>query len=158
MALGWRVTEQGGRVLGWSNGSGGGVRAFMAVAPGAEGVLAYANMQTGIGLDDIGMHVLDPATSVDVTPMPVRVAISLPPTVLDRYAGVYAYAPDDQLAITREGDGLLVVSGPNRLRFHAESETRFFLLEDNVTVTFDAAASSLVLMQGGQEYLYRRTQ
>jgi len=156
MALGWRVIERGGRTLGWSNGSGGGVRAYMAVAPGAEGVIAYANMQTGIGVDDIGLRVLDPANPVDVTPLPLRVAIALPPAVLDRYVATYAYAPDDTITILREGDGLVLVSGPNRLRLYAESETRFFIREDNVTMTFDAAASSLVLAQAGQEYLYHR--
>lgn len=156
MALGWRVIERGGRTLGWSNGSGGGVRAYMAVAPGAEGVIAYANMQTGIGVDDIGLRVLDPTSAVDVTPIPLRVAIALPPAVLDRYAGTYAYAPDDTITILRDGDGLVLVSGPNRLRLYAESETAFFIREDNVTVTFDATASSFVLAQAGQDYLYRR--
>lgn len=158
MALGWRVIARGGRTLGWSNGSGGGVRAYMAVAPGAEGVIAYANMQTGIGVDDIGLRVLDPANSVDVSPIPLRVAIPLSATVLDRYAGTYAYAPDDVMTITREGDGLMLVAGPIRLRLLAESETVFFIREDNVTVTFDASASTFVFRQAGQDYLYRRAQ
>ncbi|MCX7359733.1 MAG: serine hydrolase [Alphaproteobacteria bacterium] len=158
MALGWRVIERNGRTLGWSNGSGGGVRAYMAVAPGAEGVIAYANMQTGIGVDDIGLRVLDPSNSVDVSPIPLRVAIPLPASVLDRYTGTYAYAPDDLMTITREGDGLVLVSGPNRLSLFAESETLFFIREENVTVTFDAGASTFVFRQAGQEYLYRRTQ
>lgn len=158
MALGWRVIERGGRTLGWSNGSGGGVRAYMAVAPGAEGVVAYANMQTGIGVDDIGLRVLDPSNAADVTPIPLRVAIAVSAAVQNRYAGAYAYAPGDSITIEREGDGLVLVSGPNRLRLYAESETAFFIREDNVTVTFEASASSFILRQAGQEYVYRRTQ
>lgn len=162
MALGWRVVERGGRVLGWSNGSGGGVRAYMAVAPGEEGVLAFANMQTGIGVDDIGLCVLDPATPVDVEPIPLRVAITLPSAVLDRYAGTYAYAPDDLITIARDGDHLVLISGPNRLDIWPETQNAFFLREDNVTVVFDAqgdgSAPSFVLGQAGQTYLYRRTQ
>lgn len=160
MALGWRAVERGGRVLGWSNGSGGGVRAYMAVAPGAEGVLAFANMQTGIGVDDIALRVLDPLAPVDVEPIPLRVAIIVPSAVLDRYVGTYAYAPDDLITIERDGDHLTLISGPNRLSIWPETRTFFFLREENVTVAFDAAgealASAFTLSQAGQSYLYRR--
>jgi len=158
IALGWRVIERGGRTLGWSNGSGGGVRGYMAVAPGAAGVIVYANMQTGVGVDDIGLRVLDPSNAVDVTPIPLRVAVALAAAVLDRYVGVYAYAPDDMITIAREGDGLMLVSGPNRLRLYAEAQTQFFVREENITVTFDATGSAFVLAQAGQDYVYRRTQ
>ena len=160
MALGWRVTERGGRMVGWSNGSGGGVRAYMAVAQGEAGVVAFANMQTGIGVDDIGLRVLDPAAQVDVTPIPLRVAISVPAAVLDRYVGTYAYAPDDTISIARDGEGLVLIFGPNRLRLLAETQTRFFIREDNVTFDFqvqgEGPAQAVVQNQAGQTYEYRR--
>ena len=160
MALGWRVIERGDRTIAWSNGSGGGVRSYMAVAPGVEGVLAFANMQTGIGVDDIGLRVLDPNSDVDVAPIPLRVAIDVPAAILDRYVGAYAFAPDDTIAIVREGDGLVAVVGPNRLRLYAETPTFFFMREDNVTFEFEAGVagptSSFTLAQAGQHYVYRR--
>lgn len=160
MALGWRVIERGGRTLGWSNGSGGGVRAYLAVAPGDEGVIAFANMQTGIGVDDIGLHVLDPASPVDVTPIPLRVEMSVAPEVLDRYVGRYAYAPGDELTIVRDGDRVALVYGPNRFRLYAETRTLFFMREDNVTFEFQAAdgepASTIVQRQAGESFTYRR--
>lgn len=160
MALGWRVIERGGRTLGWSNGSGGGVRSYMAVAPGEAGVLAFANMQTGIGVDDIGLRTLDPTTEVDVTPIPLRVAIAVPSAILDRYVGAYAYAPDDMMSIARDGDGLVLLFGPNQLRLHAETQTRFFIHEDNVTFDFEVQgegpAPAVIQSQAGQTYVYRR--
>lgn len=162
MALGWRVIERGGRTLGWSNGSGGGVRSFMGVAPGSEGVIAFANMQTGIGVDDIGMRVLDANAAVDVAPIPLRVAITVPAAILDRYVGAYAYAPDDTMTISRDDEGLVLEQGPMRLVLRAETLSQFFLREDNVTFAFetdgDAPASAFVMSQGGETYLYRRVE
>lgn len=162
MALGWRAIERGGRTLGWSNGSAGGVRSYMAVAPGEEGVIAFANMQTGIGVDDIGLRVLDANAAVDVTPIPLRVPIAVPAAVLDRYVGRYAYAPDDVVIVERDGDGLALTSGPFRFRLLAETPTLFYMLEDNVTFEFQAPgegpAASLVQTQAGQTYIYRREQ
>lgn len=160
MALGWRVIERGGRTIGWSNGSGGGVRAYMAIASGEAGVVAFANMQTGIGVDDIGLRVLDPSSPVDVTPIPLREEISLPSEVLDRYVGRYAYAPDDELTIERDGSRLVATSGPYRFRLYAETQTLFFMREDNVTFEFqivrDGTVASVVQTQGAETFTYRR--
>ncbi|MEZ5972131.1 MAG: serine hydrolase domain-containing protein [Hyphomonadaceae bacterium] len=56
MALGWRVIERQGRMLGWSNGSGGGVRALWPLRPEKRACLhsptckpASASMTWGCG-------------------------------------------------------------------------------------------------------------
>ena len=162
MGIGWRLTRREGRLLAWSHGNGGGVRAFMGLAPGDKaGVVAFANMTTSVGVDDIGLHVLDKSQPVDVAPIPVRMAIVVAVEILDRYVGTYVYAPGDSLTIERAGEGLALVLGGSRLALFAESETLFFLREDNVTLEFDelesGRAATLTLTQAGQVYVYRRT-
>ena len=66
MSLGWRVERANARTLVWSNGSAGGVRAFMGFCPETRtGVVGFNNAQTGIGVDDICRHVLVPAEPID---------------------------------------------------------------------------------------------
>ncbi len=161
MALGWRVRTRNGRQIAWSNGNGGGVRAFMATTIGDQtGVIGFANMATGVGVDDIGFHVLDPSERVDVAPIPVRVAITVAPAVLDRYVGTYAYAPDDTLTIVRAGDGLAIQQGGQFINLLAETERLFFIRELDATLDFaqaDRGASpSFTLTQQGQSFLYVR--
>ena len=162
MALGWRVTTHDGVRVVWSNGSGGGVRSFMGFNPAsATGVIAFANMASARGVDDIGMHVLDPALPVDVSVTPARVAVTVPGAVLDRYVGTYTYAPDDSITIVRAGAGIAFVQGPNRAPLLAAAPALFFFPDDNVTIAFETLAGgpspALVLTQGGQAYRYPRT-
>jgi len=162
MAIGWRVMQRGGRTVAWSNGSGGGVRSFMSFTSG-RGVIAFANMATGVGMDDIGFRVLDPSYPVDVSAAPQRVAISVPAEALARYVGEYVYAPGDSMTIDRDAEGLLLLQGPNRIRLLAETPTLFFIREDtNITLEFGAAPTERVdaftLTQGGQSYVYRRSE
>ncbi|MBN8608063.1 MAG: serine hydrolase [Caulobacterales bacterium] len=161
MALGWRVRTRNGRSIAWSNGSGGGVRSFLATSlDDRSGVIAFANMATGIGVDDIGFRALDPNEPVDVAPIPVRVAIGVAPAALDRYVGAYAYAPDDTLTIVRAGDGLAIQQGGQLISLYAETERLFFIREDNVTLEFAPAETglspALTLTQQGQSFLYAR--
>ena len=161
MALGWRVRTRNGRSIAWSNGSGGGVRSFMATAlDERSGVIGFANMATGIGVDDIGFRALDPSEPVDVTPIPMRAAITVSPAVLDQYVGTYVYAPNDTLSIVRAGDGLAIQQGGQLISLFAETERLFFIREDNVTLEFAPAngahSPSLTLAQQGQTFLYAR--
>lgn len=161
MALGWRVRTRNGRAIAWSNGNGGGVRSFMAFALADQaGVIAFANMATGVGVDDIGMHVLDPTEPVDVAPLPVRVAIDVAPALLDRYAGTYTLAPGDSVTIVRVEDGLAVQQGAQHISLFAETERLFFMREVNVTLEFspleNGRSPAFVLSQGGQTFVYRR--
>jgi CubicO group peptidase (beta-lactamase class C family) len=66
MAIGWRRIRPGARTIFWSNGNGGGVRSFMGFdAETRTGVIAYVNRISGLGVDDIGVHVLDPTQAIE---------------------------------------------------------------------------------------------
>jgi hypothetical protein len=164
MALGWRLSERNGRRLAWSNGNGGGVRSFMAVAVDEpNGVIAFANMATGGGVDDIGFHALDRSSPVDVTPVRERVAISVPAVLLDQYAGVYAgdSGSADTVTIVRTAEGIGIGQGAQHIALFAETPRLFFIREDNITLEFsepvDGRSQQFVLTQGGQTFLYRRS-
>lgn len=164
MALGWRVSESHGRRMAWSNGNGGGVRSFLGVGVGEHnGVAAFANMATGAGVDDIGFHVLDRSSPVDVTPIRERVAIATASPLLDQYIGVYATGssgPGDTLAIVRTEEGIAISQGAQHIALFAETPRLFFIREDNITLEFaeplDGRSAAFVLTQGGQTFIYRR--
>jgi D-alanyl-D-alanine-carboxypeptidase/D-alanyl-D-alanine-endopeptidase len=164
MALGWRLSERNGRQLAWSNGNSGGVRSFLGVAVGEpDGVIGFANMATGGGVDDIGFHVLDRSSPVDVAPVRERVAIAVPPALLDQYVGVYVAAsgdPSDTATIVRTEEGIGIGQGAQHITLFAETSRLFFIREDNVTLEFaepvDGRSQEIVVTQGGQTFVYRR--
>jgi D-alanyl-D-alanine-carboxypeptidase/D-alanyl-D-alanine-endopeptidase len=166
MTLGWRLNERNGRRLAWSNGNGGGVRSFLGVVVGEpDGVIAFANMATGWGVDDIGFHVLDRSSPVDVAPVRERVAIAVAPALLDQYVGVYVAAsgdPTDTAIIVRTETGIGIGQGAQHIALFAETPRLFFIREDNVTLEFaesvDGRSQELVVTQGGQGFVYRRSQ
>ncbi|SMF69907.1 CubicO group peptidase, beta-lactamase class C family [Allosphingosinicella indica] len=164
MALGWRITSRNGKSIAWSNGTGGGVRSFMGLDVAARrGALAFINMATGTGVDDIGFRMLDPASTVDTAATPQREAIAVAAEVLNRYPGQYQFAPGDTIEIVRTDSGIALVQGAQRLQLFAETPTRFFIREDNVTVEFsgrgsDDRAQQFILAQGGETFIYRRNE
>jgi CubicO group peptidase (beta-lactamase class C family) len=66
VALAWMVTRrEGGREIFWHDGGTGGYRCFMGYDPKSRmGVVVLSNMAFPAGVDDIGMHLLDPAFSL----------------------------------------------------------------------------------------------
>ena len=158
MGLGWRIERAGGRTLVWSNGSAGGVRAFMAFRPDTRtGVAGFNNAASGIGVDDIGRHILDPSEPVDRRIPVVHHEIAYDPS-MDRFVGLYRYEPGDELPIRREGAGLVTQTGPHVLKVRPEGPTKFFVLELEAEIEFvlgkDGAPEALMLTQGGQTWRY----
>jgi CubicO group peptidase (beta-lactamase class C family) len=85
--------------------------------------------------------------------MSEKKAITLAPSVLARYAGVYQGANGQTMTVKVDGGQLAVQPpGGNALTFLAESETRFFARDINVVVEFvrDGAGDvvELVMLQG----------
>ncbi len=65
LALGWNILPLNGREILWHNGGTGGYRSFVGFDPKAgTGVVVLANAFTGAGVDDIGIHILDPRVPV----------------------------------------------------------------------------------------------
>jgi CubicO group peptidase (beta-lactamase class C family) len=164
IALGWHIftavkSAPGGIV--WHNGGTGGYRSFVGYNPTTRvGVVALANTSTAVGTDDIGRHLLDPATpllpadSPRLKPPVVRTMAAIDPAILPRYVGRYQFAPAVFLTVTREGDRLFVqLTGQAAYEVFPESPTRFFLKVVDAQVTFESDAegkvTSVILHQNG---------
>jgi CubicO group peptidase (beta-lactamase class C family) len=158
IGLNWLTTYAGTDTIVWHNGGTGGYRTFLGFEPSRKiGVVVMTNT-TGVGADDIGFHLLDPALPLAPAPAPPKqhTAIDIKPDVLARYVGTYQLAPNFTLEITLK-DGALYMHPTNQdtLRLWAESETEFFLKDVDVQLTFvrdtQGIVTAVVLHQSGQD-------
>jgi len=83
-------------------------------------------------------------------------AITVPASVLARYAGVYQFSNGQTMAVKVEGGQLAAQpTGGNALPFLAESETRFFVRDINLVVEFvrDGAGNvtEVLMLQGTRQ-------
>lgn len=154
IGLAWhRTTTPAGRTIVWHNGGTGGYRSFAGYEESSGlGVVVIAN--SAVGVDDIGMHLLD--ASVPLAPIPKRrIAIDVAPEVLQRYVGEYELAPTFSIAVTREGAALFAQpTGQPRFPIFAETDSTFFLRAVDAQLTFrkdsSGVVTGLVLHQNGQ--------
>jgi D-alanyl-D-alanine-carboxypeptidase/D-alanyl-D-alanine-endopeptidase len=157
IGLNWMSSHVGSDTIVWHNGGTGGYRTFLGFVPSAQRAVVVLTNSTGVGADDIGMHLLVPLLPLAPKPQPMkqRTAIVLPPAMLDRYVGKYQLAPNFVLDVTRGGDGLwLQPTGQGKLELWPESETEFFLKEVDAQVSIvrdpSGAVTGVVLHQNGQ--------
>jgi serine-type D-Ala-D-Ala carboxypeptidase/endopeptidase len=120
------------------------------------GVVALANAETNTGVDDIGLHVLDPRQPVNLRPPSVHKETPIRPALLDRYVGRYRFSETDVLTVTRDGDRLFGQEpGQDKFQLFPEGERAFFLKAIDAQVTFeqrgDAAATAAIWRQDGQD-------
>jgi serine-type D-Ala-D-Ala carboxypeptidase/endopeptidase len=158
IGLGWHLLHRGGDDILWHNGGTGGYRAFTGFRPATGTALVVLTNSAGEGADDIGFHLLNPAFPLAPAPAPRKqyTAIALPAEVLERYVGSYELAPQFQIVVTREGDGLFAQpTGQGKVRLWPHTELEFFLREVDAQITFvrdaDGRTLSLVLHQGGRD-------
>lgn len=160
-ALGWVISGGGQKQIVWHNGGTGGYRSFVGFRPSTGvGVVVLSNTSTEIGVDDIGVHLLDrerPLAPVLVQ----RVAITVDPTSYDTYVGRYRLAPDFALMVFRDGNRLFVqATGQGRIEIFPEVEHRFFAKSVDAQMTFEvragARAARLTLHQNGRDSLAPR--
>ena len=154
IGLAWhRSQTPGGRTIVWHNGGTGGYRSFAGYDE-ATGLGVVVLTSTAVGVDDIALHLLDPA--VPLTPLPKRrVAVDVSDDILGRYPGEYVLAPTFSLTITKEGGALFVQpTGQPKFPLFAESPTQFFLraVDAQITFTTDSTGkvTGLILHQNGQ--------
>jgi serine-type D-Ala-D-Ala carboxypeptidase/endopeptidase len=153
MALGWFVVRPLSQPAWWHNGGTGGFRSFAAFdADRALGVVILTN--TSVSVDDIGMHILNPALAVGLPLRPPRTPVTLTTEQLDRLVGEYPLSSAFVLAITREGDVLYVqATGQPRLRLTALEPNRFVSVLANAELIFDTSepgrARHVTLRQNG---------
>ena len=158
VALGWHITTRGDLEIVWHNGGTGGYRSFVGFNPRARaGVVVLSNTSTRVGVDDIGMHLLDPTVPLAVLRAPtVHREIAVEPEVFDRYVGRYAFSPEVFLTITREaGHFFLQLTGQPRAELFAESERDYFLKVVDAQISFeidaDGRVTAAVLHQAGRD-------
>ncbi|OCP34494.1 DUF3471 domain-containing protein [Ensifer sp. LC163] len=140
----------------WHNGGTGGYRSFVGFRPATGvGVVVLSNTATEVGVDDIGVHLLD--RERPLAPAPVRrVAITLEPAAYDSYVGTYRLAPDFDLTVFRDGDRLFAqATGQGRIEIFPEAEHRVFAKSVDAQLTFEvpagARAARLTLHQNGHD-------
>ena len=124
------------------------------------GVVVLSNSFTNQGVDDIGLHLLNPAAPL-YTPPPPRTETTVDPKLFDGYTGRYQLGPNFILTITREDTHLFAqATGQGRFELYPESAHVYFAKVADVVITFDtddqSRPASLVLQQSGGKVVARR--
>jgi CubicO group peptidase (beta-lactamase class C family) len=152
VGLAWHIRDNGETRIVWHNGGTGGYRAFCGfIKERGIGVVVLSNMN--LSADDIGFHMLDGTYELQK----IKEAITVDVEILDRYAGKYRFGESKRIVTVLRKDTSLVVVFPGQGSFalFPESETKFFMKEAPVTITFktDEAGdvNGLVLHQSGKD-------
>jgi len=154
IGLAWRIAKTSDGELVWHNGGTFGYRSFIGYdAKTGVGIVVLSNTFTNAGVDDIGMHLLDPHAALLPAPREHK-EISVNAKIFDGYVGLYQLAPDFILKITREGDQLFAqATGQGKAQIYPESEREFFYKVVDAQITFETdangRATSLTLHQNG---------
>jgi len=155
IGLGWFDYTAEGRDIAWHNGITGGFRSFAGYdRKTGNGVVVLSNRVTEAGIEDIGMHLLDPSLPLRAQPKP-RETAEIDPAILPAYEGDYLLAPGVVISVSTEANRLFAqLTGQQRFEIYPESETRFFFRIVDAQITFSApengAAPALMLHQNGQ--------
>ena len=163
IGLGWLIVKPSSYEIVWHNGGTGGYRSFVGFVPSTRvGVVVLSNTFTATGVDDIGMHLLDPHAPL-MPPPKQHKEIAVDPKMFDAYVGQYQLAPNFILTVTREEDKLFVqATGQPKFQLFPESALEFFLKVVDAQITFETddtgRAVSLVLHQNGKNVPGKRIQ
>lgn len=89
-------------------------------------------------------------------PIPSRLEISLPESILQKYVGEYELAPTFSITVTLEAGHLMAqATGQSKFEIFPESETKFFIKVVDAQIEFiigaDGTAESMILNQNGQK-------
>jgi len=170
MGLGWFIYSPDGREIAMHNGGTGGFRSYAGYDPNTRiGVVVLSNASTLIGVDDIGIHLLNPqAPLANPEPPKQHREIHIDPNLLDNYLGRYRVTPNLVLEITRDGDRLFAQgfaqlpqnrpgdpTGLPKFELFAEGENTFFARVTDQQITFDTGpdgrATGLVVHKAGRD-------
>lgn len=155
IGLGWFITTTGQGEIVWHNGMTGGYSSFAGFdRMSGNGVVVLTNMAAQLGVNDIGMHILNPAIPLNEQPK-VRTAITVEPALYEDYVGEYVLAPGAVITVTSEAGKLFAqLTGQGALEIFPESETQFFYKAVDAQITFDVHegdVKSLTLHQNGRD-------
>ncbi len=151
VGMAWHILKSPGGSIVWHNGGTGGYRTFMGFDQAKRiGVIVLTN--SSISADDVGLHLIDPAIPLSKPPVS-RVAKAIDPALLPPYVGTYQLAPEVAITVTLEEGGLFVAAtGEPKVRLLAESDSSFFITEDDIGISFvkeGGVVTQLLLLQGG---------
>lgn len=143
IGLGWHIRNK----IVWHNGGTGGFRTFAGYEPEKKMAVVILTNST-VGADDLGFHLMDESIPLKK----IRKEITVAPSVLQSYVGVYEITPQFQLTVTLENGQLMTqATGQPKFSLHAESETKFFLRVVDAQVEFirneQGAIDKLILYQ-----------
>jgi CubicO group peptidase (beta-lactamase class C family) len=154
VAMGWHIWTKYGTEIVWHNGGTGGYRSFAGFDPKTKtGVVVLCN--TSFGVDDLGLHALEPKWPVAKFRLPVeRKPVAVDENVLEGYVGEYELRPGFTITVTRSAAKLFMqATGQVMFEYLAASATEFFRTAGDIRVTFlkdpSGAVKGLMLYQDG---------
>lgn len=156
VGLGWFLQTGDDDVIVWKDGMTGGYAAFVGYSMRLKcGAVVVSNAANS--MNDIGLHLINPANSLAQYPPMVEVD----PAVLASYEGVYRMAPTLTLTIRADSGRLFVrATGQSEFELFPESDNRFFMRVVDAQGTFlrnkDGAVDRLLWHQGGRYRYCRR--
>jgi hypothetical protein len=130
-------------------------------------VVVLSNAGSGAGIEDIGIHLLNPKVPLLVgdmlQPQKERKEIAVDPQLLDRYAGRYRFPSSQMASVTRKGSHLLLQGeGEVKIAFYPESSREFFARIMDAQITFETDAqgnvTGLLFHRSGAVQQVRRTE
>jgi serine-type D-Ala-D-Ala carboxypeptidase/endopeptidase len=171
IGLGWIIYSTDGREITWHNGGTGGFRSFVGFDSKERiGVVVLSNASTPPGVDDIGLHLLNPKLPL-ANPEPPKQHAEIPidPKLLDNYTGRYQVTPNLIFEVTRDGNRLFAQAfaqlphnppghptAAPKFELFANGEKDFFARVADNQITFetgpDGRATSLILHRAGQTH------
>jgi serine-type D-Ala-D-Ala carboxypeptidase/endopeptidase len=166
IGLGWIILSAHDREIAWHNGGTGGFRSFVGCDPKARiGVVVLSNASTPSGVDDIGLHLLNPkAPLANPEPPKQHTEIPIDPKLLGNYTGRYQVTPNLIFEITRDGDRLFAQGSAQvtsqaialpKFELFAEGEKSFFARVADNQISFETGpegrATSLILRRAGRD-------
>jgi hypothetical protein len=114
-------------------------------------VVVFSNCQHGI--DDIGLHLLDPRSELS----PAQKPIVLDEITLERYVGTYTVTPTVEITVTRDKNEMSIqaTDQPKHAMF-ALARDQFFCEAGLLRLTFKTNTSGMVseviVRQAGEEH------
>jgi CubicO group peptidase (beta-lactamase class C family) len=161
VGLGWHIEGAGESEIVWHNGGTGGYRSFIGFTKnGKIGVVVLTNSTEFV--DDIGMHLLNPASPLTaIKPNVPEFAVDV--NTLESYVGDYQLAPGFILTVSRSDNRLQVkATGQQELPVFAKSKNEFYYKVVEAQLTFtkneDGKVESVTLHQGGRNMVGKKVE
>jgi serine-type D-Ala-D-Ala carboxypeptidase/endopeptidase len=155
-ALGLAWHRAGDRSTWWHNGQTGGFSSYLAVNKERKlAVIVLANSGTD-KTTVVGEKIFQSVAGMNVPPIVMEKAIEIDAALLKDYLGTYPLTPEFKIAVTVEGEKLMIqATGQQKIEIYPKAPDEFFLKVVNAKIVFhrneDGVVEKLVLFQGGQE-------